>query len=897
MWLAEQAERALLGLIQEWNEREKAWSLQVEPGCNIATARKCALMLRGEIERDEDFLTGTLVGSETIDDTTVIEMRTKMREGHEWSSEDYAVIFFRLVCVLRDAEALLKEDDEEEVKVRDDTERIRTAIKNAAMLGYVVMRNRVPYDVSDPEEVLTADTSFGAGDADGATRKVCYPVFITRGGRYCLAQSIKKMRGMPVHVRGMYLSQSVVGRNIDLYHPDGWARSTKACVTETEVAGSDKDRPLNKLISTWEAADNELVDKAEIRIKPLRTILLDIKTEAASLKQLLSGWSFFDTESMKQKNAEKLSVAVLKIDEIALKVEAKKKDLGAANAELVGLTNIARGALMIVGKQRDVRIHEPFVGNLFIAYGDMMDVADRAAQSLLRLRKIAYDVKSINDPKEMVLSAKDRTRLDQLNKKMHDLKITDEPNDTNDTVDGLLEIYKDPSSLDLIQGQEAAQEASHDLNSKAYEIIHSFKSILENMKIVASSVKQILSGWHFSDPEIRKSQNTQKMSEARKQTYDIGERLNDLSDLSRLKERVDVTLNAIIHGKLVDSKNVLNHKRNMLMIYNAAHSKIKVLNAALSILSKLIAIASELEGIMKQNIVQLGNTEKGNLESLMKKIHDLGIINETKNQRAEINQNEYNRTRDELMRSLRPYADQKAVDMLLEANPKRNDRVRISDIPVSQQNYSLVAVQVSGNVFRILRFISSRGTKYEHQLQEEEKNTIGRYKQTGVYNAQNLDRAENGKKLQILKRDDKDYEECVKAAKTFLAQKQIESNIESIASTVKWRFSDESKPSTHFLDYDGERKLQLVVVPTSVIQATKAEYKGVADMRRDGIWLYGEDEKSECPKCAVCDSRQEDKGKRKSAGLIVGYDESDKDLIKGLATRFCWHPQKKCTKT
>jgi len=227
----------------------------------------------------------------------------------------------------------------------------------------------------------------------------------------------------------------------------------------------------------------------------------------------------------------------------------------------------------------------------------------------------------------------------------------------------------------------------------------------------------------------------------------------------------------------------------------------------------------------------------------------------------------------------------------VEANPPENDRVRISDIPVTQQNYSLVAVQVSGNVFRILRFISSRGTtKYKDQLQEEEENNIERYKQTGTYN----DRAENYKKLELLKDDDDNYEECVEAGKAFLAEKQIESNITSIASTVKWRFSDGSKPSTHFLDYDGERKLQLVVVPTSVIQASKEEYKGVADMRRDGIWLYGEDKKNECPKCAVCDAHQEDKNKPKSAGLIVGYDESDNDLIKGLATRFCWHPKKKC---
>ena len=904
----------------------------METGCNIATVRKCELMRRGEIERDDDFLTGTLVGSETVDDTTVAGMRTRMKEGLEWSSDDYAEIFFRLVCVLRDVEALLKEDEQEEdmdreEKVGNDTTRL--LIKNAAMLGYVVMHKRDAYvDVSDPDEVLTANTSFGGADDDHAGR-LCYPVFITRGGRYCLAQSIKKMRGtsMPVQVRGMYLSQSVVGRNVEVYHPDGWPRSTKVCVTEPEESQESEDSKKKRLLLEqiavslveWEKVSKALLEKAKERAEVWNSLLTDIKKEANNLKgTVLRNWesSPLDIESMesdlqkardhKQNLGARLSNMVVPDDLADLEkkfdaaTSAVKKDLTEDEQRIQIRTNVDDARAMFT--------HVNNAGSILESICKKIKNGDTVRSALSLLQKL----------------------VDDFEKLMKEYKKVAESTDwvwKSDEITSILSVIR---AHEIKENQLSIDSEKSTFEATLFDVY--IKEITSNAKYSFLTDTPVRDLVHLVSEFFRVANNGIK--ERNKILQDITRGLSNLQNYliekwTLFKQRDKDTIDTMV-SDLADANANLEQIQEQIRLHTLGVDSItsRLGNEVSAKLSELLIAYSPAASLYTWNGVISNIKQKENevctavfnyqnlindVESLKKAYENAipaaspnvkNLIDSVTKQEittSEMSISEYVKQSEKMTKSIpeelrkvmtEAQTPQKGDEVVnVESIPKENDRVRISDIPVTQQNHILVAVQVSGSVFRILRFISSRGTKYKDQLQKEEKKNIERYKQTGKYDAS----PSRDEKNDLLQKDADDYEKCVKKAKDFLVERQIESNIASIASTVKWRLSEGSTP---YLDYDGERKLQLVVVPDILIPKQKEYTPDVADMRRDGIWLYHYDhtqnKKSSCRKCAVCDAPQADKGNPKSAGLIVRYDVSDKSLIKGLASRFCWHPRAKC---
>jgi hypothetical protein len=304
MQIAHRAHAALVELVDELNERSSErgpWALTVHPGCNIATVRKCMMMMKHG-PRDREFIDAVVErGNELV---RPIDLARMMRSGEEWASEDHGVIFYRLVRVLNGARAIAP--DETEFGRRDDVARdVQQAMTHAAELGFVVLHEGKAYTDhmheitipngtrfgTVPESKKANKPSFGAKghqmdmvrkieinkvkngtNTEKTKEKVCCPVFVSGGTRF-LVKCIGTMRNTetPVQVEGVHLTERLVCKHVTLYHPVSWLRSNEAEL-------------LKKCMSEM----NEFHRSCDIVFDALKGILTTIRKYSKELEELIN---------------------------------------------------------------------------------------------------------------------------------------------------------------------------------------------------------------------------------------------------------------------------------------------------------------------------------------------------------------------------------------------------------------------------------------------------------------------------------------------------------------------------------------------------------------------------------------------------------------------------------
>jgi hypothetical protein len=249
---------------------------------------------------------------------------------------------------------------------------------------------------------------------------------------------------------------------------------------------------------------------------------------------------------------------------------------------------------------------------------------------------------------------------------------------------------------------------------------------------------------------------------------------------------------------------------------------------------------------------------------------------------------------------------------------------------VPQGTDMVVAVQVSGELFRIVHF--TRGKQDESQRkrakekreeeEEEEEEVKRKYKdtkyakerRTGKDNTQKNE--ENEKALEA---DYDDYLECVSAAKKYIRECGIV-NATRTWSSVAWMLTkgpcndasgagkaeraggagntaDEASSASSFGALEDPGGLELVLVPLSVFghlyekgETAEEKYTDTMEIYPNGIWVSPPDDtgvKAE-KSCTTCAAREKEHAKNKGkSGLFVRYSEDKRNVIKGLAKRFC----------
>ncbi|NDC40760.1 MAG: hypothetical protein EBZ77_04285 [Chitinophagia bacterium] len=251
----------------------------------------------------------------------------------------------------------------------------------------------------------------------------------------------------------------------------------------------------------------------------------------------------------------------------------------------------------------------------------------------------------------------------------------------------------------------------------------------------------------------------------------------------------------------------------------------------------------------------------------------------------------------------------------------------------------VVAVQVSGELFRIVHFTrgkqeenQSKREKEKREKEEEEAEAAAKRKYEDTKYAKERRKGEDGKPkhaehkdVVALNADYDDYLECVSAAKKYIRECGIV-NATRTWSSVAWmltkgpcneaRGADETGKTERVDETDdadeaaraGEESmansfealedpggLELVLVPLSVFghlyEKEKAEtkYTDTMEIYPNGIWVTPDDpNKSGETRCTTCAACEKDHAKNKGkSGLSVRYCKDERNVIRGLAKRFC----------
>jgi hypothetical protein len=258
---------------------------------------------------------------------------------------------------------------------------------------------------------------------------------------------------------------------------------------------------------------------------------------------------------------------------------------------------------------------------------------------------------------------------------------------------------------------------------------------------------------------------------------------------------------------------------------------------------------------------------------------------------------------------------------------------------VPQDADMCVAVQVSGELFRIVHLTRDVETlrekkakaegekekgeeaKKTKRAQKEEKaekaekaeqEEIKKYDEAGYAKKMKKDK-DGGKHKVRLDADYDDYRECVSAARKYLEETCIVNDTTESWSSAAWRLTKECREeasgtggtsgtsaTANFGHLEASDRLELVLVPRNLFghvygKGPEPKYEGKAEISKDGIWIYEDDGRGKvCAKCAVCDEvrgSNNHKEKKNTSGLFVLYNKSDKDRIRGLSSRFCFHRQ------
>jgi hypothetical protein len=255
--------------------------------------------------------------------------------------------------------------------------------------------------------------------------------------------------------------------------------------------------------------------------------------------------------------------------------------------------------------------------------------------------------------------------------------------------------------------------------------------------------------------------------------------------------------------------------------------------------------------------------------------------------------------------------------------------LNITQVP--QDADMCVAVQVSGELFRIVHLTRDVETQLETKAKREEEEGEEAKRAKKTKRSQKEEKAEeeeyqkyddagyakimkkdnkDGDKHKVLAADYDDYRECVSAARKYLEETCIVNDTTESWSSAAWRLTKECREeasgtggtsgtsgTANFGHLEASDRLELVLVPCNLFShvygKAKPTYEGKAEISKDGIWIYEADGHGKvCPKCAVCENNEHN-GKKNKSGLFVLYDKSDNDRIRGLSSRFCFHSQNK----
>ena len=148
--LARDVARNLKIVVAHWNETsdDNPWSIRVESGCNIATIMKCQSIVEnqrnGQSNRpvDAEFVKRIVTHAVNGRETSVWKMRRRMLDNQEWANEDYSVIFFRLVRVSAYADALISGTDTGQPQPFCA---VKLMVEHAKQLGYVIAHKSEPF--------------------------------------------------------------------------------------------------------------------------------------------------------------------------------------------------------------------------------------------------------------------------------------------------------------------------------------------------------------------------------------------------------------------------------------------------------------------------------------------------------------------------------------------------------------------------------------------------------------------------------------------------------------------------------------------------------------------------------------------------------------------------------
>jgi hypothetical protein len=295
----------------------------------------------------------------------------------------------------------------------------------------------------------------------------------------------------------------------------------------------------------------------------------------------------------------------------------------------------------------------------------------------------------------------------------------------------------------------------------------------------------------------------------------------------------------------------------------------------------------------------------------------------------------YKTTINNIASCLKPKQEEKeSKESEYEANPES------AEIQVPHDADMCVAVQVSGELFRIVHLTRdvdtqrekkakreeeekakgeeakrAKKTKKEEKAEKAEQEEIKKYDDAGYAKKMKEDKDGNYKgdkdaEVERLTADYDDYRECVSAARKYLEETCIVNDTAESWSSAAWRLTKECREeasgtsgssgtsgTANFGHLEASDRLELVLVPRNLFghvygKGDKPTYDGKAEISKDGIWIYEANGRGKvCPKCAVCDDSNNHKEKKNMSGLFVQYNKSDKDRIRGLSSRFCFHQQ------
>jgi hypothetical protein len=835
MQIAHRAHAALVELVEELNERSSErgpWALTVQPGCNIATVRKCMLMIKHG-PRDREFIEAVVErGNELV---RPIDLARMMRSGEEWASEDHGVIFYRLVRVLNGARAIAP--DETEFGRRDDVARdVQEAMTHAAELGFVLLHEGKAYTDHMHEITIPNGTGFGASRSEikkankpsfgtkGHQRdmvrkikinevkngkettqkkeKVCCPVFVSGDTRF-LVKCIGTMRNTetPVQVEGVHLTERLVCKHVALYHPVSWPRWKQDLCTGDSKNKEQEERAeldsLQKQIDTlkqeaaelethsknidnsvkkWEVVSKELVNTARSVVDERSTIVEKIKDSVRSLRDELGYLEKYNTTDRKNKfEAHEVTIQTLRAD-----IDAVDND----DDDISKVMDLETSALSLI---RDIFK----VVKTKAEYNEY-------TKSLTSMTRLVASYVSASAPKYAIIT-------------LNDLRI------------------KCMKLAELYDKKKEKKDKKKDKKGSFSIELPFFASVESNIEDLEGSINQTIV--ISTDVGPRSSIDSYKEKQA------------------KLKEQFESEIEKI--NKDIETKR---------------------------------AEAREAE-------------EKKNEQETKKLEEDQA---ETKEQAG---------IRDE---------------------PDLNITTQ-----VPQDADMCVAVQVSGELFRIVHLTRDVDTQREKKAKREEEEGEEAKRAKKTKRAQKEEKAEEEEKQKYdeagyakkMKEDNKDgdkvrldadyddYRECVSAAKKYLEQTCIVNDTTESWSSAAWRLTKECREkegpmcraggtsgtsgtsgTANFGELEASDRLELVLVPRNLFghvydKEAKPTYEGKAEISKDGIWIYEDGSgKNGCPKCAVCDTKKsEHTAKKNTSGLFVRYTKGDDDRIRGLSSRFCFH--------